>query len=255
MDINEAWKETCRVVLGGEVGELERFEDYLKQYVERPHERISVISKKKVNVASPHYGPHARFISNEEMAQFNASLKNVRLGINEVKDIDSILSALQEQIAYSGSIVIGNSHEVSGSDSISNSQYVLNSVRVFDSKYIAYCSDVRYGDHLFGCDKAPLPKYMIASTVTYLSMRGFEDIRVVLSSDCHYCANLDDCQNCLFSFNQKSRRYVIGNREFAPAEYAKLKTKLMEDIRSKLEQHKTAPTLVDLIRDGYGKGD
>ncbi len=250
MDINDAWIGACRVVLGGEVGGLEQFAPYLTKYIESPVERVSALSGHALSVSFPSYPAEASFISNDEMARYN-QMKKARLDINQVKDIDSVLEALREQIIYSGNIVIGNSREVSESDSIANSQFVHRSVRIYDSKYVAYSSDVRYGDHVFGCDKGPAPKFMISSTHTHKSVRGFENIKIIMASDAYYCANLEECQNCLFTFNQKSRRHLISNCQFAPDEYAKLKAKLLEDVRSRLEQKKSVPSIVDILRGSH----
>lgn len=250
MDINDAWKDTCRVLLADEVGELDEFEAYLTQYVEQPQTRQSVLSHQPVMVSSPHFGKSARFISNDEMAQYQKAAKAL-LHINEVKDLDSLCQALSDRFIYSGNIVIGNSSEVSLSDSCANSQFVQRSIRVFDSKFVAFSSDVRYGECIFGSDKVPASRFIISSSHTHKSIRCFECISVMICADCYYSAHLEDCQNCLFSFNQKNKRNLIGNLAFAPDEFIKLKSKLLGEMAESFKSKKSVLPLVDLIRDSH----
>ena len=50
--------------------------------------------------------------------------RKVKLGINEIKDIDSALDALAGNVAYSGNIVLGNSGFVERSNRCANAYYV-----------------------------------------------------------------------------------------------------------------------------------
>jgi len=250
MDINDAWKDTCRVLLSEEVGELGEFGPYLSKYVEKPQERISMLSKAPIMVSSAHFGPKTRFISNDEMARYQ-KIARAPLNINEVKDLDSLLGALSERFVYSGNIVVGNSSEVNQSDSCANSQFVHRSIRVFDSKFVAFSSDVRYGECIFGSDKVPASKFLISSSNTHKSIRCMECISIMICADCYYSAHLEDCQNCLFSFNQKNKSYLVGNLAFARDEFASIKAKLLADMASLLRTKKSVLPLVDLIRDAH----
>ncbi|MFH1306813.1 MAG: hypothetical protein ABIH83_04145, partial [Candidatus Micrarchaeota archaeon] len=63
MDINDAWKSTCKVVLGEEIGELQEYEKYLSKYVEPIYEKSSTLSGKKVIISRPSFCKNANFIS------------------------------------------------------------------------------------------------------------------------------------------------------------------------------------------------
>ncbi|MFH1306555.1 MAG: hypothetical protein ABIH83_02780 [Candidatus Micrarchaeota archaeon] len=247
MDINDAFKNTCRVLLGEEIGELKEYEDYLSKYVEKPYKKKSAISQRDIVVSPQHYCKNSKFISNDEMPKYAEIIEDAKFDINKIKDIDSILGQLSEKLYYSGNIVIGNSREVLESDSCANSQYVYKSIRIYDSKFVAYSSDVRYGENIFGCDKVPPSKFLISACHTHKSVRCMETLTTIMCSDCYYSAHLEECYNCLFSFNQKSRRNLIGNVQFTKEEYGKIKSKLLEDMKEMLKSKKSVPSIMDII--------
>ena len=56
------------------------------------------------------------------------------------------------------------------------------------------------------------------------------------SSDCFYSHGLSSCMECMFSFNLKSKRYVIGNLSLSKDKYYSLKDKLLAEIRERLKK-------------------
>lgn len=251
-NVNKAWKSTCRVLLGEEIGDMAAYEGYLKKYLEPSATHKSEISGKSVTAFSQSFCRGARFISNDEREAYSAKLKGAALSINDLKDIDSVVAALSEKICYAGNIIIGNCQAVESSDSVSNSFFVLGSSEIYDSKYIAYSDAMRYGEYVFGSNWIGETKFAIKNYETFKVLRCFESLSIGTSSDCYYVARMNGCQSCLFSFNQKNKSYLIGNLEFSRGEYAKLRGKLVDEIRQDLERKKEVPTIVDIIRDGDG---
>ncbi len=249
MDIFDAWKTTCRVLLRGEVGELCDFESYLMRYVEKTLQVKSALSGRTVIISSPEFSPHSKFISHNEMEEYNARLRSLKLDINSIKDIDSAVSALGEHLYYCGDIITGNSQEVRMADSVANSVHVLHSNEIYDSKFMAYSSILRYCENCFGTSSGGESKYMIQCYEVFQQARCMETYRAYTSNDCYYSANLENCQDRLFSFNQRAKRNLIGNRLFSPPEFAKLKAKLVDDIRTTLADKKSVSSIVDLVRD------
>lgn len=87
-EVNRKWKATCRVLLGGEVGELGDFAEWLYEYNGPRSVAASEKSGKPVVSYDGRYSENAKWISLDEV-QF--SQKAPSLGINQIKDIDSIL--------------------------------------------------------------------------------------------------------------------------------------------------------------------
>ena len=125
--LGKAWKSTCRVLFGRELsGELGDYEPYLSEYMLPSSICKSHLSGQPVKLSSGCYSPNARFVSSDEV-KFN---RDYKLSINEIKDIDSILSSLQHNAEYAGNLVLGNSSHTENSDMILNSHFEIGRAHV-----------------------------------------------------------------------------------------------------------------------------
>jgi hypothetical protein len=249
MDINAAWKSTCRILLGDEVGGMLEFEDYLKGYVDPVSKRKSSISGKETAIPSENLCKGARIISHDEMPEYEKRTAALKLDINDLKDIDSIVEAAQERAYYCGNIALGNSGNVERSNRCINAFHVYESQDVYDSKYIAYSCTLRYSECIFGSNGIGETKFAIKNFETYQDSRCVETVRTYTSSGCYFTANVEASSNCMFTFNVRNKNWMIGNNQFSIEEYGKLKEKLLEDMRETLRDKKGMPSILDIIRD------
>ncbi|MCX6769620.1 MAG: hypothetical protein NT051_02985 [Candidatus Micrarchaeota archaeon] len=247
--LDRKWKATCRVLLGQEVGALLEFEKYLAHYAEPIFEKRSFISGKPTYVSLPNFHKGAKFISNDEAGEYCKSVSKMKFSPNDIKDIDSILQTFAGQAAYSGNLITGNSQFVEQSNSCVDSAFIFRSSDYYGASYIAYSSNGRFDECVFGCNYTGESKFIITSYDTYKLTRCLETLRTFTSSDCYYTANLEDCSGCLFSFNQRSKRNLIGNLALPKDEYAGLKTKLIAEMAETLQKKKALPSIIELIRD------
>ena len=235
----KAWLSTCRVVLWGEVGSLWDFEKYLTRYPKRARLEKSSISGKDVVVFGL-YSKNARFIAEEEAAAYLEMLKGTKLNVNDIKDIDSAVDALSENIAYAGNIVLGKSAFVSQSTRVVDSFYVYRSSDVVYSKNIAFCEVAKYSECVFGCASAGKgTKFAISCGEPYEASRLFECFHAYDGADCFYSANLESCQECMFCFNVKNLRYAVGNVVVGREEYLAFKKRMLSSIASEIEAKKS----------------
>lgn len=249
MDIYDAWKSTCKVLLGKEIGDMKDYAGYLKRYVDPVSEKKSSLSGKPVAVSSQHICKGARFISHDETEDYEKIASKARLDINDLKDIDSLVEATRERAYYCGNIVLGNSGNVERSNRCINTFYVCESQDVYDSKYVAYSCTLRYSDYIFGSNSIGETKFGIKDFETYRDVRCMETIRTYNSSDCYFTGNVEASNNCMFCFNVRNKSHMIGNNQFPKEEYSKLKEKLLSDVRETLRAKKSIPSIVDIIRD------
>ncbi|MFH1471128.1 MAG: hypothetical protein ABIF01_05245, partial [Candidatus Micrarchaeota archaeon] len=227
-------------------GNLEDYEDYLSQYVDPKREIVSSISGKEISISPMPYCESAKFISDDEAAKYDNNMKKRKLNINDLKDIDSILGSIGE-ICYSGNIIRGNSMEVHDSDCCFNSSFVYKCTDVYDDKYVAYTCNIRKSEYLFGCNWGGGSHYLIKCSQVFEQTRCFETLHSISVSDCYYVANLESCANCMFSFNQKSKRNMIGNVQLSLEKYEKLREKLVGEIRETLGEKKSVPSIEQVI--------
>jgi hypothetical protein len=245
--ISKAWESTCRVFLGRPVGGIETYEKYLQKYVMPCGVSKSALSGDEV-VVTGNYAKGSKFIAGNEIQRYAPIIEQAKLNINEIKDIDSILRALSEHICYSGSDVLGNSSFVAHSNRIVDSSFVYKAHDVFYSKYVAHTYLSKYSEYIFGCESVGQgTHFAVKSFETWQDSRLFECVRVYLSSDIMYSANLEHCSDCLFSFNLRSKQRCIGNLALSQENYSKLKAKLQEEMAQELESKRALISILDII--------
>ncbi|MEW6528326.1 MAG: hypothetical protein AB1391_00405 [Candidatus Micrarchaeota archaeon] len=250
--INDAWKDICKVLFGEEIGPLKEYADYLVKYVDISlNRKKSALSGKSVITASKNVHQNAKFIRNDEISIFEKRIGNKPLDINKIKDFDSLIECVQEKVFYAGDIVLGNSKNVEKSDRCVNACYVYWSQDVYASKYIVYSDSIKVCEYLFGCSAAGETKYGIKNFEAHKTIRCLEVYRTYTSSDCYFTGNLECCNNCMFSFNLRNKNRMIGNVQFSKEEYSSLKQKLIEDIRDSLQAKKFILSIIDIIREGH----
>ena len=124
--LDGAWKKTCKILFGKEIGDLKEYEKWMALSLPERALRKSCVSGKDVLIAMDAYGKDAAFVRADE-SQGN---KDYGLGINQLKDIDSIINAIREKCEYTGNRYLGNSTFVEQSDIVMDSHYVRNSTNI-----------------------------------------------------------------------------------------------------------------------------
>jgi len=236
LELNKAWKSTCKILFGEELGELKDNREWLLEYIGKPITEKSAVSGKDVNLAIDDYCKGSKFMRFDENNFIN---KFEPLNINEVKDIDSIVGAVQERVYYTGDLVLGNSRGVEGSSNITDSFNILNSYFLDACQNVAYSMYLRSNNFAFGVFGAALSDFMIRNLVIGPNChRLFETFRIRESSDIYYSANLEGCSECIFCFNLNGKRNSIGNLELQKDKYKTLKEKLVAEMKESIKGKK-----------------
>ncbi|MFA6530233.1 MAG: hypothetical protein WCT31_00750 [Candidatus Micrarchaeia archaeon] len=244
-EFNKKWKVISKIVLGEEVGELADFKKWLTGSSRAALERKSSVSGKNVHFVLPYYSDTASFASMEEV---DMNKKFEPLDINQLKDMDSIIEAVKERIAYTGNLHLGESKFLSKSTDIVSSSYVYNSAQVAYSKWIAFSYNMENCEYPFGCQNTGFnTRYSIKCSGADIQTRCLEVHSSRNCQDCYYSNSLYNTKNCLFSFGLRNAVYCVGNLQLTPNEYSKVKKKILEDIVDELKSKKTLPELEDFF--------
>ena len=242
--MDSAWKSACRIIFGREIGPLEKYRAWLGKGMPRGARRKSHSSGKDVAVAFDAFPSGARFVSSDEL-QLN---KGYGVSVNDMKDVDSLLSALSEKCEYAGNRHLGNSAFVESSDIVLDSQYVGNSANVEESQYVDSSFMIRKGSkHIFGCGALGNGEFLIRVTDSYGQKRSFESSIVGTSSDCYFCHNVLGSREMMFSFGQRNKSYCIGNTQLPKEKYLELKRKILAEVAGILEKEGSFPALHELV--------
>jgi len=242
--LEKAWNSTCRVVFGRELGKLDEYREWLSGYLPKSGRRKSYLTGREVSVAMDAYSPDAAFVSEGELAQDGG----FSLGINQIKDLDSILEGLGERCEYSGNRHLGNSMAVENSDIVIDSQYVANSTNIEESRYVDSSFMVRKGSKcIFGSGILGQGEFLVRVVDSFDQKRSFESSIVGFSTDCYFCHNVLSCRDMLFSFGQRSKSYCIANTPMSREKYLALKAKILSEVADYLQREKSFPSLTELV--------
>ena len=249
--LQKDWDATCRVLFGRELeGKLGGYEAYLARYIAPQAKRKSHLSGKEVTLASDSYPKNARFVSAEEPVQN----RKYGLSINEIKDIDILISALSEKCEYSGNRHLGNTAFAEASDIVSDSHYVYGSSKIERCSHVAASNMIRDGSkYAFGCQWFAKSEFMVQVHGAHTVKRAFEAYYTTSSSDIHFCYSCVGCHDLLFSFGQRNASYKIGNLQLEKGKYAELKKKLLSEVAGELERKKEFPSLLSMVPDAVPK--
>jgi len=245
--LNAMWKSYTRSVLQGEVGELKEFVDFIAY----SHEKIKHSKLVGGVLVSPEHYENTERI--KPLSQVDFTRMYEPLKIDEMKDIDSIVEAIQERIYYTGNIILGNSRNVEKSTSIFDSIYIYRSAEIYNTKYSMFSERVRNANVIFGSGWGGEYEFTFNLDEAGLVKRAFSVIGAEVSSDIFYSSGIINSQEVMFSFGIYAKHNVIGNRELPPDKYLSIKKALLEQLRDELKKNKRVPLLIDLV--GHGEGD
>jgi hypothetical protein len=241
--VDKHFREACKVILGGEVGSLKECEGWLLTLKQPMGSAKSSVSGAPLALVSPDFPSSARFVALGE----EGALAAAPFSVNDIKDIDSLFSAARERFAYSGSLVFGNSQFVEASSDVSDSFYVYRSARVSGCKAVACSTIVKDSNYLFGCNVASKDEYCMRCHQFTFNTRCFEMNICTSNSDGYYLYDCLGCKDIMFSFGQRNGINMIGNLALPKDKYLKLKSALLEQMRSELIAKKKLPSFQDIF--------
>ncbi len=242
--LDKRWRNCCKVLFKADIGPLQEYLPWLEGLIESNTIRKSTVSGKEVAYAIKGYHPKSKWVSFDEI---DYGAKAEPLNIGDIKDLDSLISAVKERAYYAGNIILGNSGNVERSSSISDSFYMHNTSMLGDCKYCANCSRGRLCSDSFGTYGPGETEFCIRCTQTYRDKRCFEAWVTQNSSDCYYAYNINNCSECMFCFNVKNKRHAIGNLELEKGKYLEIKEKLVTEMADELKRKKKLPSLIDIV--------
>jgi len=240
--IDSAFRSLCKILFGRDVGGLQEFEPYLKEAMMPYTLAKSEISGVPVYMSNHLYPKGGRFVQPDEITK----VKQKKFSINDIKDIDSLFRAGEENTVYCGNKVFGRNHNTKLVDNAINCVDVYYAHNVRNVKKGAYISYVRESEYVFGLPPFPKINYSIRCHEGINVNRMFETFYTTNSSDMYYSFNCTNCMDVIFGFNLRGKRHIIGNVELPQAKYLSLKKKLLSEIADELEKKKRARSISDI---------
>ncbi|MFA5106429.1 MAG: hypothetical protein WC506_05735 [Candidatus Micrarchaeia archaeon] len=241
-NIEAGFQSVCKILFGREVGTLGEFEPYLKETLFHFSIFPSSKSGKEVFMSGNKALKGSTFLAQDE-TRINSARP---LGINEIKDIDSLLARVRENSAFCGSKTFGRDLNTSHVDNCTDSTDSHFCHNIFQVKNSAYCSYVREADYVYGVSAFPYSRQCIRIVEGTYANRSFECYYASEISDCYFCMNCIATKSAMFSFNMRNKSYAIGNNQLDKGTYAKIRSHLLEQMADELEKKKRLFSIADL---------
>jgi hypothetical protein len=239
------------VLFGQPLGALEDFAPYLTEMM-LPYRMVpSCISYKEVMLSNPYYPAGARAVSQDELAD----IKVPKFSPNDIKDIDSLFRAATECAVFCGNKTFGRNSAISEADNAVDCVLVHHSHNMRNVKYAAHSSHMRESEHVFGCSGFPKSSFSMRVWWGVGSNRCFESYYGVNLSQTYYCFNCVDCQDCMFGFNLRAKRNVIGGLQLEKSRYISLREKLISEMADELRRKKRLFSVPDIASFGRNIGE
>ncbi|MGV8176691.1 MAG: hypothetical protein ACP5NX_02760 [Candidatus Bilamarchaeaceae archaeon] len=206
----------------------------------------SALSGKDVFISGAWHGKGSRFISQDELKD----LKPAPLHIDEIKDMDSLLEAVQDRLYFCGNKLFGTNRNIELADNCNDSLDVYFSHNIHNSRSVAFSAYMRDDEHIYGSMGIPSSSHAVRCVEGMHLQRAFEAHFSSKCSDIYYSFNCTGCSNVMFSFHQKGKSHMIGNLQLTKDRYLALKRKLASEMAEKLARDKKLFSIADLASMG-----
>ncbi|MCX6769656.1 MAG: hypothetical protein NT051_03170 [Candidatus Micrarchaeota archaeon] len=253
--INVDFKNTCRILFGKEIGELEEFGDYLREAMFAHRMAKSSVSGKQVMLSSPFYPQGARVVSQEELPL----AKFAPISINDIKDVDTLFEAAQERAVFCGNKTFGATLGASEADNCADCANAYHSHDIYNVKNCAYCSNGRISESVYGvsgfCRSSHSMRCVVCAGPGMGVSRCFEVHSSAGTSGSYFSYNCSGCSDLMFCFNLRGKSNCIGNLQLSRERYSTIRAKLVSEMAQKLRKDKRLFSLVDLAEGDRCRGN
>ncbi|MFA6907722.1 MAG: hypothetical protein WC263_02755 [Candidatus Micrarchaeia archaeon] len=236
--VEEAFKATCRIVLGKEHAGIKRFGQWLLK-------RAVGVKKVKGALGSPTYKiegfpiiceiPADRLVTMDE--GIAASKKPISIKQGESLTLREALSRTAKVALFSVEFVDGVNDRCVDTPTIFTGSNIYKTWDTTGSKQSAYTSGVIKSEHIFGGSIRILQSQFCINVFDSTNLKGcFEVDGSYSSRDSYFCHNCENVNDAMFCFNTKSLSHAFCNQQVGKEEYARLKRILLDYINSELEE-------------------
>ncbi|VVB57444.1 Uncharacterised protein [uncultured archaeon] len=234
--VEQAFRSATKVVLGKELGPMDRFLPLLRRRT-RPIREIRTSFGGKAyctDVLMYPYCTPSRLVNNGESAALGE--RRMELGAGESPGLDEMLRKISP-IEF----IRAEFHEGQNSNcAVGQTFYDASNIYdVYDATLAKNCAHDTMAFHAeacFGCWRAIHSKYCINCHDCHGLSACFEMDGCANCSSSMYCHNCENLDNCMFCFNAKGLRYAVGNVEVGPEKYRLLKKRVCDELVRQLEE-------------------
>jgi hypothetical protein len=237
-EYEKAFQSITSVVLGRKLTGYRDYKGWLTRRLPVIGETRSAMSGKKVYLPFEFYEVIRHRLLTLEEAYGTAG--KLHLSEEQVRGLSfaNATEALKDISITTADTVMGNNSRVSECAVYYDSSVCFGSVAVATSRYAIYSFWPRQSEYVAGCHVAFSCSFCVRCFNSENLSRCLEVSDSASCTDCYFCYNCENLQDCMFCFNTKTKRYAIGNVQFPPEQYRKIKRALLAQMADELERNK-----------------
>lgn len=234
--IEQTFASTTKVILGKEMGPMEKFLPLLSRRTRKIREIRTSFGGKAycTDVLMFPYVTPSRLVNNEESQMLGE--RHIALADGEEPALEALLKKISPILFLRAEFHEGQNSNYAVGQVFYN---VSNIYNVYDASYAkncAYSTMAFHAEAVFGSWRAIHSKFCINchdchGLTACMEMDGCANCSS--SMFCHNCENLDQC---MFCFNVKGMRYAIGNVEVGREKFLQVKKMVQEELVRQLEK-------------------
>jgi hypothetical protein len=238
-DYEKAFQSVTSVVLGRKLTGYRDYEGWLTSRISGLAKARSALSGKQVYF--PVFGFYEairdRLLTKDEAY---GTAGKMHLSEEQVRalSLTNAAEALKGISITTADTVMGTNSLVSECAIYYDSSICFGSALVGMSKYAIYSFWPRQSEYVVGCHYAFSCSFCVRCFNSENLSRCFEVSDSTSCSDCYFCYNCENLQDCMFCFNTKAKKHAIGNVQFPPEQYRRIKEALLGQIAGELERDK-----------------
>jgi len=239
--IDDAWRTTCKILLGKDIGPLQKYEKFLTQRVNKIRKVKTVFGSDIVNSDMFFY----KNVPEERMVNFDEAVEIAKQHVTFEDGGEVTLESIREKISPIAFFRM-DFHEGENENNI-ETQFAYNAVntyKVFDatnSRNCAYSDMILDSEYSFGSYRNVYSKFCIKCHSCAYTTASFEIDSTPMTSNSMFCHGCEAIDNCLFCFKVKNLRYAVGNCVVGKENYAKIKKIVADEIVQYLEKDGMLP--------------
>ena len=236
--VQKAWDDTCKLVLGREIGDLARYKDWLVRHNISIRAVQSALGSGGIQAGSYENLkalPDNRYVNIDEMRQLASILKldgneaQALTFANAGKTLGRIFYITPQ--FHDGTII--NAYECPIVTWSSDCQAVHGCIFMKRSAYSTWGRDSEY---LFGSAFVFDSGFNIKCYNSFKIRNCFEVDSARLSTGCYYCHNVENCHDSILCSNVKNLRYAVCNKVVGREEFARVKALLLAKVVGELKE-------------------
>ncbi len=231
--VEKAFGAAYGVVMKNEAPSITKLEDWLASNTVRVEEvptPFGHTTYMPLNFGVISTMPKARMATIPELVEIG----KFHMDEKSLGSLDKLLEAVAQIGFFSADYRTGENRNIVKGALLLHSNNVYKGYESTYSEHTGLTSLSLHSKYVYGCHRIIDSQFCLKCYNSVYLNRCFEMDGCIKCADSYFCHNSEALQDCMFCFNMKGRRHMIGNTELPKEKYSQIKKRLLEQIGSEI---------------------